>query len=66
MDLVRADQPFVLDAAGDGRGSEINPNAAPLPVDPDAPAVDNASLPVLSGVPGQTAADQTCSIANDY
>jgi LCP family protein required for cell wall assembly len=75
MALVAADQPFVLSAAGDGRGSQADPNA-PVPtaavpdpnatVDPSAtpaPApVDNSTLPVLSGVSGQTAADHTCSI----
>ncbi len=68
MAYVAADQPFTLDSAGDGEGSELNPNATPLATDPTATTapVDNSALPVLSGVRGQTAADQTCSIANDY
>lgn len=66
MQYVLADQPFALDSAGDGEGSELNPNATPLPADPSAAPIDNSTLPVLSGVRGQTAADQTCSIANDY
>ena len=66
MELIAADQPFRLDAAGDGRGSEANPNAAPLPTDGTTAApIDNSTLPLVSGVSGQTAADQTCSIAND-
>jgi LCP family protein required for cell wall assembly len=65
MEYVRADQPFQLGSAGDGRGSELDPNATPLAPDPTAAPVDDAERPVLD-VPGQTAADQTCSIANDY
>ncbi|MDZ4045663.1 MAG: LCP family protein [Rhodoglobus sp.] len=63
MALVRADQPFVLAAAGDDRGSTLDPNA-PAP-DPSAPPVDNTGLPVLEGVSGQTAAQYTCSVANE-
>lgn len=70
MALVAADQPFLLDEAGDGRGSEADPNApAPDPnatPDPSAPPVDNTGLPVLSGLSGQTAANYTCSITNNY
>ncbi|MCU1580575.1 MAG: LytR family transcriptional regulator [Rhodoglobus sp.] len=64
MALVAADQPFVLDAAGDGRGSQANPNAPVATPDPTSTAapVDNSGLPVLSGVNGQTAAQYTCSI----
>jgi hypothetical protein len=71
MELIRADQPFQLDEAGDGRGSVLDPNApvAPEPdpnasVDPSATAeapVDNSGLPTVSNVRGQTAADYTCS-----
>ncbi len=60
--LIAADQPFVLDAAGDGQGTKVNPNAPVATADPTAPPVSNAGLPVLSGVRGQTAADYTCSI----
>ncbi|MDO7880779.1 LCP family protein [Salinibacterium soli] len=65
MAYVRADQPFVLTAAGDDRGSTVDPNA-PAP-DPNAttPPVDNTGLPVLEGVSGQTAAQYTCSVANE-
>jgi len=65
MSYIAADQPFRLDAAGDGRGSTLDPNAPVAPVDPNAPVVDNSALPVLSGVNGQTAADYTCSVTNN-
>jgi len=65
MSYIAADQPFALDAAGDGRGSTLDPNAPVATVDPNAPVVDNSTLPVLSGVSGQTAADYTCSITNN-
>ena len=60
MAYIASDQPFTLAQAGDGRGSEIDPNAPA----PEAP-VDNTGLPVLEGVSGQTAGDYTCSIANE-
>jgi len=64
MDLIAADQPFLLESAGDGRGSELNPDApVPDPASSTAP-VDNTGLPVVEGVSGQTAADYTCSIGN--
>jgi LCP family protein required for cell wall assembly len=69
MALVAADQPFTLDAVGDGRGSQADPNApvpdpnaTPNPTAAAAPPVDNSALPLLSGVRGQTAAQYTCSI----
>ena len=65
MAYVAADQPFVLDTAGDGRGSEADPNAPAPVVDPSAAPVDNTGLPVLPGVRGQTAADYTCSITQE-
>ena len=62
---IRADEPFALAKAGDGDGSILDPNATPLPVDPDATtdpsAPPEAALPVIPGLTGQTAADQTCS-----
>jgi anionic cell wall polymer biosynthesis LytR-Cps2A-Psr (LCP) family protein len=60
MAYVAADQPFVLEAAGDDRGSTVDPNAPVV-----EPTVDNSGLPVLSGVTGQTAAQYTCSVANE-
>ncbi|MCU1440927.1 MAG: LytR family transcriptional regulator [Rhodoglobus sp.] len=69
MELVKADQPFLLAEAGDGAGSMVDPNApAPDPnatPDPDAPVIDNTGLPTID-IRGQTAADYTCSISNDY
>ena len=69
FDQIRADKPFALESAGDGRGSVLNPNATPLPADPDAtldPSAPPAEvLPIIAGLRGQTAADQTCSAANN-
>lgn len=68
---ILADQPIGVDKAGDGRGSTADPNAAPPAdpgtetPDPDAPSTE--PLPekvVISGINGQTAADQTCTIGN--
>ena len=53
---ILADEPFALAKPGDGDGSIVDPNATPIPVDPDAPVLD-----VIPGLTGQTAADQTCS-----
>ena len=71
---IAADQPFQLSQAGDGRGSEIDPNApVPAPADPSAtpdpsetvaPPIDNSTLPLVEGVSGQTAAQHTCSVSN--
>jgi anionic cell wall polymer biosynthesis LytR-Cps2A-Psr (LCP) family protein len=68
---IRADEPFLLSAAGDGRGSTLDPNAVAITpdpnatVDPTATVDPNAVVPeTIEGVRGQTAADQTCSIAN--
>jgi len=57
FDLIRADQPFVLEAVGDDRGSTIDPNAPPV-------EVDNEGLPVMAGVSGQSAADYSCTVVN--
>jgi len=63
---IKADQPFALEKAGDGDGSIVDPNATPLAPDPnetvDPSAPPEAALPVIAGVTGQTAADQTCSL----
>ena len=70
FELIRADQPFTLGQVGDGDGSVADPNA-PVP-DPEAPEPDAtepsdppADLPVVNGLSGQTAADYTCSVANE-
>lgn len=65
MAYIAADQPFVLDSAGDNQGSTLDPNAPAPTADPSDPPVDNSGLPVLSGVRGQTAADRTCSITQE-
>lgn len=64
---IKSDQPFVLEAAGDDRGSTLDPNASTQEqtdeTSTEAP-VDNSGLTVVSGVNGQTAADYTCSVGN--
>jgi anionic cell wall polymer biosynthesis LytR-Cps2A-Psr (LCP) family protein len=71
FDAIRADQAIGVEQAGDGRGSTADPNATPpadpdtATPDPDAPSAE--PLPekvVISGINGQTAADQTCTIGN--
>jgi len=67
---IKADQPFLLAAAGDGRGSELDPNApkptaAPVPSG-TATAAPPQKLETITGINGQSAADYTCSIANNY
>jgi LCP family protein required for cell wall assembly len=60
---LRADEPFKLASVGDGRGSEVNPNA-PEETETEststAAPVDKSTL----NVKGQTAADYTCTITN--
>lgn len=75
---VKADQPFTLDENSLGNGAQADP-AAPAPAEtpapaatPDPAATDPAATPApatpetLAGVRGQTASQQTCSIAYDY
>ena len=65
--LIKSDTKFNLEAAGDGRGSELDPNAPvvePEPVPSGSAAPAPVDVPVLAGVRGQTAADYTCTIAN--
>jgi LCP family protein required for cell wall assembly len=67
MEQIRSDQPYVL-AETEDRGSIADPNA-PVPdpnasPDPSATPIDNTDLPVIN-VPGQTAADYTCSVTRD-
>ena len=63
LEYIKADQPFVLEAAGDERGSTLDPNA---PLVPPTPATDAPDVPVAEGVRGQTAAQYTCTITNSY
>jgi LCP family protein required for cell wall assembly len=58
---IRADKPFRLAQAGDNRGSTKNNNATPLPEDTSTVS-PNKGAPVIPGLKGQTAADQTCSV----
>lgn len=53
---ILADEPFALAAVGDTKrgGSVVDPSATPVTADP--------TLPVIPGLTGQTAADQTCSV----
>jgi LCP family protein required for cell wall assembly len=65
--LIKSDTKFNLEAAGDGRGSELDPNAPvaePDPAPSGSAAPPPVDVPVLSGLRGQTAADYTCTIAN--
>lgn len=69
---IKNDEPFKLDAAGDGRGSEADPskssggkkstNKPSATSTSTAKPIDNSKLPTLGGVRGQTAADRTCSV----
>jgi len=67
---IKADEPFLLDAVGDGRGSELNPNAPKATAVPapsgSATAAPPEKLQTITGIRGQSAADYTCSIANNY
>ncbi|HWH97504.1 MAG TPA: LytR family transcriptional regulator, partial [Pseudolysinimonas sp.] len=62
FDLIRADQPFQFSQIGDDRGSTVDPNAAAP--DPSAPPATPSDAPVVD-VPGTSAADYTCSVANE-
>jgi LCP family protein required for cell wall assembly len=61
FDLIRADQPFTFAQTGDDRGSTVDPNAPP----PDATATQPPGDVAVVEMPGQTAADHTCSVANE-
>jgi len=72
MDAIRNDQAIGVAQPGDGVGSEIDPNATPVPVETPAPdpsatpgATSEPVLPeqvVFDWLRGQSAADQTCTI----
>jgi LCP family protein required for cell wall assembly len=63
--LIKSGTKFNLDAAGDGRGSEQDPNAPKATSTPSPSSTAKpATVPTLSGVRGQTAADYTCTIPN--
>ncbi len=58
---IRADEPFVLEEGNTGSGSVANPNAPTTGL----PESTTADVPVLENVKGQSAADYTCSNANN-
>lgn len=62
--LIRADKPFTLAEGNTGRGSVLNPNA-PAPTEPTDAAAPPVDAVALNGVFGQSAADYTCSKANN-
>ena len=74
MEKIRADEPFRLEQAGDGRGAEVNPNAPDVatptptgttPTGTSSPTGTPSNSPepeVIENLRGQTAADYTCSI----
>jgi LCP family protein required for cell wall assembly len=63
--LIAADTPFALANVGDDRGSEVDPNA-PVEVDDPTATADPAVDPLtVLDISGQTAADYTCSVANN-
>ncbi|MBG6055279.1 LCP family protein required for cell wall assembly [Salinibacterium sp. CAN_S4] len=66
LEYIKADQPFALEAAGDDRGSTLDPNAPVAPVAPTTPSTEAPDVPVAEGVSGQTAAQYTCTVTNSY
>lgn len=77
FEKIRNDEPFLLEADATGNGSSLDPNAAPAtpaptaspsasasPEVPAVPGTEAEPAEVLTGVLGQTAAQQTCSVAN--
>lgn len=68
MALIAADLPFTLAEAGDGVGSTLDPNATESTADPESTetaAPTDEDVPELE-IRGQNAADQTCTITNNY
>ncbi|EAR23969.1 membrane protein [marine actinobacterium PHSC20C1] len=70
MALVAADQPFALEEATDGQGSELDPNAPVAEPKPEATESSTAApveedLEVLD-IRGQSAATYSCSVTNYY
>ncbi|AYF99484.1 LCP family protein [Protaetiibacter intestinalis] len=75
IDAIKADQAIAVEA-GDGRGSELDPNATQEPTAPETSTPDptGSATPTpeqtlseavtINGLRGQTAADQTCTIGN--
>lgn len=65
---ITSDQPFGLDAQALGRGAELEadaPAATPTPPAPTtSPGETDATPEVIAGLKGQTANQQTCSVAS--
>ncbi len=58
------DQPFQLDKDATGVGSEIEAQPGDSEIDPNAE--QTGSGPILTGVKGQSAAQNTCSVSYNY
>jgi len=58
---IAADQPFELAAVGDGLATTADPNA---PTTTPDPSPSGPALPVVEGIPGQTAAQRSCAVGN--
>jgi LCP family protein required for cell wall assembly len=72
FDRIRADEAFSVDPTVTRVGASLDPNAPPAPPTPDpgtsgspsSPPTDESAAPVLPGLEGQTADEQTCSVSN--
>ncbi|MFT4028956.1 MAG: LCP family protein [Protaetiibacter sp.] len=72
---IKADQAIGLEQAGDDRGSTADPNATTEATPTETSTTEASATPtpeptysekvVISGINGQTAADQTCTIGTD-
>ena len=75
FDAIRADQAIGVSQAGDGRGSQADPNATTDPEPTDTGTPDPSATPttapsyseqvVIPGINGQPASAQTCTIGTD-
>ncbi len=61
---IASDLPVQL-SGSTGDGSELDPNATPAPVDPDAPALPDAVV-LPQTITGQNSSQQTCSKGQTY
>jgi LCP family protein required for cell wall assembly len=66
FNLIRADKPFQLGTQGDNRGSVQATQPTPSSTAPSSNAADGSTKgeSTINGLVGQSAADQTCSKAN--
>ncbi|MET1051002.1 MAG: LCP family protein [Mycetocola sp.] len=68
FDRIAADEPFSPDPEANRTGVEADPNAPPATTPPETPgttAPPTANPDVIEGLQGQTALQQTCSVANN-